>query len=121
MEKEKYTLGTRGCSRLLDRMLSVKIRKTARKSAFFPIFCFALGVSLKWVKAEDVEKSPFVNVLNYIILIFLLLIYLLIMPKYWGKQIFSLGNFPEGGQKQKTEKILKGLGVAQVALTERWP
>ena len=43
------------------------------------------------------------------------------MPKYWGKQIFSLGNFPEGGQKQKTEKILKGLGVAQVALTERWP
>ena len=26
------------------------------------------------------------------------------MPKYWGKQIFSLGNFPEGGQKQKTEK-----------------
>ena len=25
------------------------------------------------------------------------------MPKYWGKQIFSLGNFPEVGQKQKTE------------------
>ena len=31
-------------------------------------------------------------------------IYLLVMPKYWGKQIFSLGSFPEVGQKQKTEK-----------------
>ena len=26
------------------------------------------------------------------------------MPKYWGKQIFSLGSLPEVGQKQKTEK-----------------
>ena len=26
------------------------------------------------------------------------------MPKYWGKQIFSLGSCPEVGQKQKTEK-----------------
>ena len=26
------------------------------------------------------------------------------MPKYWGKQIFSLGSFPEVGQKQKTEE-----------------
>ena len=26
------------------------------------------------------------------------------MPKYCGKQIFSLGSFPEVGQKQKTEK-----------------
>ena len=26
------------------------------------------------------------------------------MPKYWGKQIFSLGNFLKVGQKQKTEK-----------------
>ena len=26
------------------------------------------------------------------------------MPKYWGKQIFSLGSFPEVGQKQKMEK-----------------
>ena len=26
------------------------------------------------------------------------------MPKYWGKQIFSLESFPEVGQKQKTEK-----------------
>ena len=25
------------------------------------------------------------------------------MPKYWGKQIFSLGSFPEVGQKQKME------------------
>ena len=26
------------------------------------------------------------------------------MPKYWGTQIFSLGSFPEVGQKQKIEK-----------------
>ena len=26
------------------------------------------------------------------------------MPKYWGKQMFSLGRFPEVGQKQKTEE-----------------
>ena len=26
------------------------------------------------------------------------------MPKYLGKQIFSLGRFPKVGQKQKTEK-----------------
>ena len=26
------------------------------------------------------------------------------MPKYWGKQIFSLQRFPEVGQKQRTEK-----------------
>ena len=31
-------------------------------------------------------------------------IYLLVMPKYWGKQIFSIGRFPDVGQKQKTEK-----------------
>ena len=26
------------------------------------------------------------------------------MPKYWGKQIFANGRFPEVGQKQKTER-----------------
>ena len=26
------------------------------------------------------------------------------MPKYWGKQIFAHGRFPEMGQKQKTER-----------------
>ena len=25
------------------------------------------------------------------------------MPKYWGKQIFTHGSFPEVSQKQKTE------------------
>ena len=36
------------------------------------------------------------------------------MPKYWGKQIFTHGRFPEVGQKQKTEKkILQGLRVAR--------
>ena len=26
------------------------------------------------------------------------------MPKYWGKQIFTHGRFPEVGQNQKTER-----------------
>ena len=26
------------------------------------------------------------------------------MAKYWGKQIFTHGSFPEVGQKQKTER-----------------
>ena len=26
------------------------------------------------------------------------------MPKYWGKQIFSHGSFPEVGEKQKAQK-----------------
>ena len=29
------------------------------------------------------------------------------MPKYWGKQIFAHGRFPEVGQKQKMEKKKK--------------
>ena len=29
---------------------------------------------------------------------------LLVMPKYWGKQIFTHARFPEVGQKQKTER-----------------
>ena len=52
-------------------------------------------------------------------------IYLLDMPKYWGKQIFAHGRFLEVGEKQETErkekKILQGLRVAQAAVTERWP
>ena len=31
-------------------------------------------------------------------------IYLPVIPKYWGKQIFTHGRFPEVGQKQKTER-----------------
>ena len=29
------------------------------------------------------------------------------MPKYWGKQIFTHGSFPEVGQKKKTERKRK--------------
>ena len=42
------------------------------------------------------------------------------MPKYWGKQVFSLRSLPEVGQKQKREnkkrEILQGLRVAQAAV-----
>ena len=27
------------------------------------------------------------------------------MPKYWGKQIFTHGRFPEVGEKQKKKKV----------------
>ena len=30
------------------------------------------------------------------------------MPNYWEKQIFSLGSFPEVGQKQKTDRNTPG-------------
>ena len=50
------------------------------------------------------------------------------MPKYWGKQIFTHGRFPEVGEKEKAEKkkkkeeeILQGLGVGPGSVTERWP
>ena len=33
--------------------------------------------------------------------------YLLVMPKYWVKNYFAHGSFPEVGQKQKTEKKKK--------------
>ena len=37
------------------------------------------------------------------------------MPKYWGKQIFPYGRFPEVGQKQKTEKKRKEKRRAKVS------
>ena len=37
-----------------------------------------------------------------------------LMPKYWGKQIFAHGRFPEVGQKQKTEKKKKKRERAKV-------
>merc|ERR1712096_603694 len=41
---------------------------------------------------------------NYPKKIFFFCIYLLVMPKYWVKNYFAHGRFPEVGQKQKTEK-----------------
>ena len=41
------------------------------------------------------------------------------MPKYWGKNDFAHGSFPEVGEKQK--KKLQVVPVAQAAMTERWP
>ena len=41
--------------------------------------------------------------------------------KILGEQIFMHGRFLVVGEKQKTERILQGLRVAQAAVTERWP
>ena len=38
------------------------------------------------------------------------------MPKYWGKQIYAHGRFPEVGQKQKTEREKR----ERERKTERW-
>ena len=47
------------------------------------------------------------------------------MPKYGGKQNFSLRSFPEVGEKQdieqKKNKENREIWVAHVAVTERWP
>ena len=42
--------------------------------------------------------------------------YLLVMPKYCGKQIITHGRFPEVGQKQKTEKKERKLVITMAKL-----
>ena len=73
-EREEYTPGTRGWSRLRDRTLAVE--KNRAKMTFF----------------SGAEK-------NYLKKIYFFCIYLLVMPKYWGKQIFTHGRFPEVVEK----------------------
>ena len=34
-------------------------------------------------------------------------IFLLVMPKYWGKQIFTHGSFPKVGEKKKADEEKK--------------
>ena len=75
------TPGTAGGPGGRDRTLAVKSRKIPPKSVFFR----------KKRKKLTPPKYFFC-------------IYLLVMPRYWGKQIFTQGRFTEVGQKQKTEK-----------------
>ena len=77
-KKRDNTPGTAGGPGGRDRTLTVKSRKTAEKSAFFR------------------KKIQFTHIC--------ICIYLLVMPKYWGKNYFARGSFPEVVQKQKTEK-----------------
>ena len=42
------------------------------------------------------------------------------MPKYWGKQIFAHGRFPEVSQKQKTERSRKKREKDQT-MAIKWP
>ena len=55
----------------------------------------------RWPSRKNAQKSLKKNLSKKICF---LCINLLVMPKYWGKQIFTHGRFPEVGQKQKTEK-----------------
>ena len=74
------TPGTAGGPGGRDRTLAVKSGKTSEKSPLF----------LKKIKFTP--KNIF------------FCIYLLVMPKYWVKNYFAHGSFPEVGQKQKTER-----------------
>ena len=82
-ELEENTPGTAGGPGGRDRTLAVKSRKTSEKSPFF----------LKKIKFTPKK--------------YFFCIYLLVMPKYWVKNYFAHGRFPEVGQKQKTEKKKK--------------
>ena len=74
------TPGTAGGPGGRDRTLAVKSRKTSEKFPFF---------------LKKIKFTPQ----------FLFCTYLLVMPKYWVKNYFAHGSFPEVGQKQKTTKI----------------
>ena len=86
--RRKITPGTAGGPGGRDQTLAMKRRKNARKSVFF-------------------VKNLKIN--------FFFFIYLLVMAKYWGKQIFTHRSFPEVGQMQKTEREKK-----ERRKTERW-
>ena len=75
------TPGTAGGPGGRDRTLAVKSRKNVRKITFFSS------------KNQIYPKK-----------IYIFLLYLLVIPKYWGKKYFAHGSFPEVVQKQKTEK-----------------
>ena len=75
------TPGTAGGPGGRDRTLAVKSRKNVRKITFFSL------------------QNKI-----YTLKIYFFCIYLLVMPKYWGKQISAHGRFPEVDQKQKTER-----------------
>ena len=51
---------------------------------------------------EKKKKQPKIKIKITFKIIFFS-IYLLFMPKYWVKNYFAHGRFPEVGQKQKTE------------------
>ena len=82
------TPGTAGGPGGRDRTLALKSRKTQKNNLFF------------------VKKYK----------LFLFCIYLLFMPKYWGKNYCAHGSFPEVDQKQKTEKKER----KRERETERW-
>ena len=64
--------------------------------------------SPKWVAEKRPKKTPFfLKKIKFTPPKFFFCIYLLVMPKYWVKNYFAHGRYPEVGQKQKTEKKKK--------------
>ena len=85
----KYTTGTADGPGGRDQTLAVKTRKLAQKSV-----CFRK-------KIKTTQK------------IYIFCIYLLVMPKYWGKQIPRSGSKAKDAEKKEKEKKKK-------KETERW-
>ena len=56
---------------------------------------------------KNPKKSTFFCKKNKNYLNFFFCIYLLVMPKYWGKQTFTNGRFPEVGRRRKKKKKKK--------------
>ena len=76
-KKKKNTPGTAGGPGGRDRTLAVKRRINSRKSAYF-------------------RKKIKITIFFF----FLFCMYLRVMPKYWGKQIFTR-EFPRSGSKAR--------------------
>ena len=81
VESKYNTPGTAGGPGGRDRTLAVKSQKSLENHLFF------LG-------GKKITPKKY----------FFFCIYLLVMPKYWVKNYFAHGRFPEVGQKQKTEE-----------------
>ena len=56
------------------------------------------------IKSRKMLENQFFSRKKVKIIFLFFGINLLVMPKYWGKQIFAHGRFPEVGKKQKTEE-----------------
>ena len=91
-KRRENTPGTAGGPGGRDRTLAVKSRKNGKKNLLF--------------FRKKIKFTPPI----------FFCIYLLVMPKYWGKNYFAHGSFPEVGQKQKTEKKEE----KKKRRTERW-
>ena len=118
MRRKRRRKGLGVCPGSATERWPLKSRKERAKISFFKRYFFQLcqniggnkfsatGVSPKWVKSRTRRKKNTPETRGWTRLRdrTLFYIFFLVMPKYWGKQIFSHGSFPEVGEKQKAQK-----------------